>query len=136
MIMYFIGMRYNSCVIFHSSQHDYVDISRAQREKEIQRRREPKLSGICISPSCERRLTNNAAWSTGRKSTTHRHLYCPGVIFVVVVTRALLTSENKYRSPCKLGRIEVCKRDIHIHTTVCFLCSCIERGSIIPHVCC
>lgn len=76
--MHFIRIEYNSCVIFHSSQHNYVDINRAQRE--AQRRREPKLSDICISPSRERRLTNNAAWLTGRKSTTHRHLYCPGYL--------------------------------------------------------
>jgi len=56
----------------------------------------------------------------GRKSTAHRHLYCP-VIFAIVVTQALLTSESKYHSPCKLGRVEVYKCDMYVELPFVFV---------------
>jgi len=91
------------------------------RLMETKHRREPKLSDICVSPSHEPRLTNNAMADGcfGRKSTAHRHLYCP-VIFAVVVTQALLTSESKYHSPCKLGRVEVYKCDMYVELPFVF----------------
>lgn len=90
------------------------------RLMETKHRREPKLSDICVSPSHERRLTNNAAWLTGGKARPIANLYCP-VIFAVVVTQALLTSESKYRSTCKLGRVEVYKySDVYVELPFVF----------------